>query len=225
MRNILRSIALLVILLSPGLAFTQEIPKLKLNIGAGFAHHFPTTQDGTWYQQPFQHDFDTDSLTYKSGIEYSLDERWSINAGYVMLGHTYATAYAVADENYDPRQHICLKNCTGQTLFNTKDVLTGGEVYATYTFRNETISPFITLGGAYMFHQLRGQAIATTSIKPYNYEFDGSIIMFRTGVGACYKMVCIDTTYYHGLSGQDEAHFPLSQRVLTTNVFLAIPLY
>jgi len=188
------------------------------NVGTGLTQFQRTTPDGTWYQEALPHNFDLIDIAFRSNLEYEFAEHWSVSGGYVNLGTSRVRADAVADKDYDIATHTCLANCNHPKDFNVKDNLSGPELFVTYKFLTGPVQPYVTAGGSYMFHSLKGTA------NTFKFETDGNIVMGRVGGGVCYGYLCGDVTYYHGMTGQDEAKFPISQRAITSMVFLSLPL-
>lgn len=88
------------------------------------------------------------------------------------------------------------------------------------------LQPSVRLGAALMFHHLQAISPQVSMLNPV-IDLHGRIPMTLLGAGLCYKQVCADTTYYHGLGGPNcltPCGLPISKEMLVTLFTVKIPL-
>lgn len=209
---------LLILLLSASSASAWE---LTLEGGVGVTYFQPTVEDGIWFQQAFPHKFYTDAFAWKAGLGARINPHWSIHAAYVNLGTVKADTQFVWDQDYDPIQHQCVKNCTTPHTLSTTDFLRGPELLVGYHYPIGAFDPFVKAGMALMFHTVR--ATCTTSWGEGCSGVDtGLIPMVALGTGACYQYLCGEVTYYKGIA---ETGTPIAKDAIVPMLTLRIPLF
>lgn len=197
---------------------------LYLDLAGGVSNYFITATDGDFYQRGLPHRVDLSSVAYRALLGYRINERWSIQGGYVNLGHLKQGARFVDDADYDPKAHRCLAKCEG-IPFKMTDAYKGWEASVTRTFPFEDWSLFLRGGGARIQHTF---SIIRMDVASF-HENRGVFYAALMGAGACYKIVCAETAYYHGLGGsngfmgQDQG-WPLSKELLVSLVSVKVPL-
>jgi hypothetical protein len=224
MKKYLTSCACALALTVPGPVLLAET-SVHLNLGLGSVLYAPTTPDGTWWQQPFAHNFDTLSLGYKLGANVNY-HGWLLGANYVDLGRAKVTALATqSDHDYDLATHSCISNCDTLNYFDVTTRARGWETYTGYKW-DTVLAPFLTLGIARFEQHTHAVVTAPGASDPFfNIYSNGHYWAVRSSAGLCYKWVCADTTYYKGVTGQDGAKFPVSQDSFLSTLTLSIPLF
>ena len=220
------------LLLACALAYDMaHAGELYLDAGIGASLFVPTIGDGTWYQQGLPHDWKRDSLAYKVGLGYRFNERWSVSAAYLNLGQSGVDARTTLDDSYyDPINHKCLQKCDALGSFKVRDRMQGGELTISRAFPVGNWSPYVKVGGAVMIHNL--QAVIVDSANMSVLNFHGNIPMIVLGGGVEYKPwhLYAETSFYHGLGGDDSGclggpcGWPISKQVLVTVFGVRIPL-
>ena len=188
----------------------------RLNLGVGATTMLSSDRhDGQHVQLGFAHDYDQFDLGFRGGLEYHLDEHWAVAANYVRLGTSKVWTLAVSDAAYSTQTRDCYPShaseCLNPGYYQAQDTMQGPEIVGSYRWSLWQIEPFVTVGGAWMFH---------TANNRYQ-EFHGSIPMLRAGGGVCYGWLCADTTYYRGVG---ESGYPIVADALLSLVFVSVPL-
>ena len=229
---------LLAILTALGILLVSECAVAKpahagsfyLDVGVGTTLFQRTTEDGTWIQDGLPNQTDFTSFAYRAGLGYTFNERWSIQASYLNLGIARIRARVVHDPDYDPKGSVCLASCGNAFPFNTTDRMYGGELSITRTFTDWPVRPFIKAGAALMYHHLKAD-VQVLYPSPGNFSIDskGYIPMGLVGLGACYKAICAESTWYQGIGGSNglpgmEYGLPIANSTLVTMASVKIPL-
>ena len=215
---------LLAVLLACLLAYDMvHAGSVSVELGAGAAVCNRTIPDGTWVQTGLHHDVDCQNFTWKAGLDYRVSDRWAFQAYYANFGTFKIRQYnTVADEAYNPKEHKCtIADCSGHP-FNTDDRMHAIAVSAKHTWSEiGPIQPFIGLGGGVLMHHL------TAAFGDSRLRYHGNVPMLLMTGGLCYKLACMDTTYYHGLGGGDDwsAGLPISKEVVTASFTVKVPLW
>lgn len=182
--------------------------------GLGMTNFQRTVEDGTWWQEGLPHSWDTHDTAWKLCGGYQF-ERWALSGCYVSAGVIKNVAGFVGDEDYDPKNHVCLRNCNKLSWLEGSDAIRLYELAGTYRWHwGEAWSPFAKVGGALMTHRL---TIANGGVPSQQYY--GRIPSTALGAGLCYKLACVESTYYHGLGGMNcytPCGFPLSKELFVT---------
>ena len=172
--------------------------------GIGVAQFQRTTPDGIWWQSPFPHHFELQSLAWKAGLGVQLDAHWSVTASYVSLGTIKAFTEAVSDENFD---HGDRKD--PRVKLTAYDTYQGGQVLGKYRWTQWPVQPFLAGGVAIMAHQIRlDHELAAAAYTGYG----GVLPMGVVGGGLCWQWVCGEVSYYRG--------FQAPQYPISTSVFV-----
>jgi hypothetical protein len=201
---------------------------LSIEIGAGATLFQPTTADGTWWQAPFKHSFSTKDLALRGGLTYTLSDEWSLNGSYTRLGKVTADAFAVGDQDYDAKNHRCLAHCLYPVHFAVRDVMQGPEFTVRRSFPGWDLVPYIKAGGAVMFHEITLPLVNTLDGGDVRLHYAGTVPMVVIGGGTCYKIACIDLSYYYGIGsvgvlGIRDSGYPISTRAFVPMFSLRIP--
>jgi len=196
-----------------------------VDVAGGITTFIPTIEDGTWWQQGLPHKFDTTAFAWRAGVGYRFNARWSVQANYVNLGTVRINAAVVPDGAYDNVAHKCLQFCDQPLPTKTSDAMQGFEVSATRTWQVGPVSPFLRGGAALMFHRLT--LTSEDQDSPNQLKYYGRIPMVLVGGGLCWKQICLDETYYHGLGGQNcltPCGLPVAKEALVSLISFKIPL-
>ena len=220
-----------------GLLFVSECQPREahagwyLDAGAGVSLFVPTVDDGTWYQRGLPHEWDATAFTYKVGLGYWFTEQFAVQASYLNMGQVGVFARTTLDDNYyDPMTHKCVKNCDALGTFKVQDRMQGGELTASYAVPIGPVHPYMKFGGAVMLHQLTSVNVDSANIV--TQHFHGTIPMIVLGGGVEYRPwnLYAETSWYHGLGGDDSGclsttcGWPISKQVLVTVFGVRIPL-
>jgi hypothetical protein len=176
---------------------------LFIEAGVGQSIFQRTTPDGVWWQSPFPHHFELNSLALKAGLGVQLNEHWSVTASYVSLGTVKAFTEAVSDHNFDygdrkdPRVHL-----------TTYDSYQGGQVLGQYRWTQWPVQPFLQGGVAVMSHHIRVYHSLGSGTPT---EFTGVIPMVVVGGGLCWQWVCGEVSYYRGVQAPQ---YPISTQAI-----------
>lgn len=194
-----------------------------LDAGVGATHHVPMRESGTWWQADQPYAFDTTALAWRAGVGVALTEHWAIQAGYVSLGEVRSRTKAVADEHFDFAAQRCIASCDRIMDNKAWEPVTGWEAFGRYTWHPGWVDPYLTAGVARLTHRTYSAStrVAETEWHHADVVLGGAQWVGRIGGGLCYQWVCADTTYYHGLTGLDNA---ISERALMTIIGLQVPL-
>ena len=224
---------LLAALLTCALAYDMaHAGELSLEGGLGLSYFTPTIMDGTWANWGLDHTWKRDSLAYKVGLSYAFSPKWAVSVAYLNMGQTGVDARTTLDDNdYDPMNHVCLKRCHSLGAFKVRDRMQGGELTVTRSFPHGNWIPFVKVGAAVMVHNVQVVMIDNANIVPQ--QFHGNIPMTVLGGGIEYKPwhVALDTSWYHGLGGDDSGciggpcGWPISKQVLVTTFGFRFPLF
>ena len=225
-----RFAANLVFTLACALAYDMaHAGQFYLDAGIG-ATHFTCTicsDDGTWVQTGLPNSMTMNSLSWKLGLGYRVNERWSVGLSYLNMGTAKIRQdYTVSDQQYNPKQHTCLAPCTNVGPFHTHDLMEGVELTASYHWRQWPIQPYLKVGAAGLYHRLTVQYNGMTFYGQDGKPFNGWIYSSVIGGGLEYGWLYVDATYYRGLGGATDwsAGLPISKEQVVGFVGIRIPL-
>lgn len=212
----MRVILLIGLLLIPSLVQAE----LRVNLGAGVTDFQGTYHDGDWVQNRNAHGTDFTSITVKGGLEYAINESWSVSANYLNIGEANAWSRAVRDKDYGAHNPVP----THYTM-RTTDAYQGAEVFGSYKFHLDNFQPFLTAGVAAFQHQAQGMGYYDNH-SSHDARFTGKFLSARVGTGVCWKWICTDITYYKGVKElQTENTYPLSTSFMLATGYLSIPIW
>ena len=201
---------------------------LYLDAAGGVTQFFITATDGDYLQKGLPHTLDTRSLAYRVGLGWSFNERWAIRASYLNLGSVKQSANFVADADYNAKTGRCTANCANAAPYVMSDNYRGLEAIVTHSWRlSELWSVQLSGGGAYLDHRFTINKQAGTNDESHRNR--GQFAAAVLGGGACWKIVCGEMSYYHGLGGsngfmgQDQG-WPLSKELLVSWLSIQLPI-
>lgn len=208
-------------------AMPSQAGELYLDVAGGYTHFLLTTPDGDYLQKDLPHSLDLKDVAYKVGLGYRLNERWSIQGGYINLGTIKQDARFVDDKDYSAKTGKCTANCSAAVPNKMTDAYQGGELTASYTFhpaKDYGIS--LKAGGAYLMHRFTITRYDVGASHQNYGQFPATV----AGLGVSYKWAYLETTYYHGLGGSNgfmgqDQDWPLSKEMLVTWAGVKIPLW
>ena len=198
-----------------------------LDVAGGVTQFLITAPDGDYLQRSLPHSLDTLSMAYRVGAGWSFNERWSIQGGYVNFGTITQSAIFVGDENYNAKTSQCTNGCPGRKNYRITDAYHGGELTLTRSFKiDDSWAWHLKGGGAYLMHRftLNTEDGSGAFLQHYG-QFPATVI----GAGGCFKVICLELDYYHGLGGsngfmgQDQG-WPLSKEFLVSFLSFKLPL-
>ena len=199
-----------------------------LDVAGGMTQFLITAPDGDYLQRGLPRTLDTLSLaTYKVGLGYRFNPRWSVSIARVSFGTLNQTAKFVSDADYDPKAHRCLANCAGAPTYRITDAYHGGELTVTRTFHlDESWAWHLKAGGAYLMHRFTINREDGTGQSNQHY---GQFLSTVAGAGASYKWAYLEADYYHGLGGSNgfmghDQGWPLSKEQVVAWAGIKIPL-
>ena len=210
LQRVLYSIMVCIVLASTAHA------ELRLTLGIGATTMLSSDRhDGQHVQLGFAHDYDQFDLGFRGGLEYRFNDHWALSTNYVRLGTSKVWTMAVSDAAYNTQTRDCnpayASECLHPGYYQAQDTMQGPEIVGSYRWSLWQVEPFVTVGGAWMFH---------TASNGYQ-TFHGVIPMLRAGGGVCYGWLCADTTYYRGVG---ESGYPIVADALLSLVFVSVPL-
>ena len=221
-------------------AMPSHAGTLSLDAGAGLAVYIPTVTNGTWRQDDFDTDpFHTQSFAWRAGLDYAVNERWSIQGHYLDWGSSQADTLMVWDVDYNPKApkgQQCLANCNDPKRIKVKNTMRGYDLSVSYTWPHAwgPLSPFVKVGGALMYSKLSG--IVVNEPDWNNAYFKGQVPMALFGAGACYRLsygpsLCADSTFYTGFGGENngcvgrDCGWPIAKQVWISMFSFKVPLW
>lgn len=221
----MRRVMLTRVLLSVAALFVGagEAPAGSLSIDAsiGQTQFIRTIEDGTWIQEGLAHQIHGSSLGWRAGLDYGVNEAWSIQARYVNLGTIAIDTRAVGDEDYDPIGHRCLKHCDITIGFHTHDLVEGAELSLSRSWSlADPFSAFARVGGAALYHRL------TAQFNTIQLTMHGWMPTALVGGGVCvYQTLCLESTYYRALGGATDwsEGLPISKGAVQTLLTVKVP--
>lgn len=199
----------------------SQAAELYLHGGIGPSVMVPESQNGTWYQDGFSESKDMRSLAYRAGGGVRLASGWFLEAGYVNLGAAEIRSEFVPDHYYNAQTAECAKHCDrtykadGQDHFQGVDLFIG-KAWMPY----EATRIYLKGGGAYLWHDIQ-LPYATPKGRHKELEAFGNVAALGAGAGACYSYLCVDVTYYRGVS---ETSNPFTKEFIVPMAYLRVPL-
>jgi len=199
-----------------------SVKDVYVDVAGGATHFLITAPDGDYLQKDLPHSLDLNSAAYRVLLGYHFNDRWSVQGGYLNLGTVNQTAKFVADEDYWAKASKCINNCGSAPDYRMTDQYFGGELTATRTFPFNNWSLFAKAGGAALKHKFSINRHDSNTFHANAGWFPATV----AGVGACFKMFCAETVYYHGVGGYcaKECQWAMSQEMLVSLVSVKIPL-
>lgn len=217
MNNTMLSWLLWLLLVGPLPAYALE-PYIEA--GAGAALFQITVPDGTWYQEAFPHTFKTTDLALRAGVGVQVAEHWGVSVAYTRLGAVQSDADFVWDANYSPSLKRCISGCERVNHLSATDRMQGPELTVRREFAVGALTPFLKMGGAWMFHSITVPAYTDTG-RDISIAFKGVVPMVVLGGGVCYIWVCGEVSYYKGIGSTG---FPLAKDAVVPMLTVRISL-
>ena len=202
---------------------------LYIDLAGGVSNFFVTATDGDYRQDGVgPRSFKLTDVAYRALLGYRINDRWSVQGGYINFGKLKQDARFVDDAHYDPHASQCLANCAGTGPYKMTDYYRGWEASVTRTFPFESVAPFLRLGAARIKHAF---SITRLDVASF-HQNEGVFYSVLMGAGLCSQttlQVCAEATYYHGVGGSNgfmgnQEGWPLSKEMLVSLVSLKVNL-
>lgn len=189
--------------------------------GVGYSRAHESRNNGTWYQEGLPFHFQTDDIAWKAGL-IAHHHGFFAELNYLSLGEVTLWSRYVYDHEYNHEHGYCMKRCNKPREISIVDSYAGPEIKVGYRWHlphDMTIG--VSTGTAILVHDFD----ALWKNRPWSFGQHpigwSGVVPTIVGSGeACWKWVCGNLSYYHGLG---ETQNPLAKGWIVPMALVRVP--